>query len=71
MEEDKLLLAKALAALKESRAKVAMLGHNDSIAIIGMGCRFPGGAESPEQFWSLLQAGFDSSIEVPKERWNI
>ncbi|MFI4954656.1 MAG: beta-ketoacyl synthase N-terminal-like domain-containing protein, partial [Gammaproteobacteria bacterium] len=46
-------------------------GHNDSIAIIGMGCRFPGGAESPEQFWSLLQAGFDSSIEVPKERWNI
>ncbi|MFI4954640.1 MAG: type I polyketide synthase, partial [Gammaproteobacteria bacterium] len=71
MEEDKLLLAKALAALKQARERADMLERNDPIAIIGLSCRFPGGAESPEQFWSLLQAGFDSSIEVPKERWDI
>ena len=41
------------------------------IAIVGLSCRFPGGAEDPEQFWSLLEAGFDSSIEIPKDRWDV
>ncbi|AZC26527.1 GNAT family N-acetyltransferase [Pseudomonas sessilinigenes] len=30
------------------------------IAIVGVGCRFPGGASSPERFWSLLQQGIDA-----------
>lgn len=38
------------------------------IAIIGMGCRFPG-AESPEAFWALLQSGGDAIREVPGDRW--
>ncbi len=41
----------------------------EPIAIIGIGCRFPG-AQSPEAFWQLLQGGIDAVIEVPKERWD-
>lgn len=44
---------------------------NEPIAIIGMGCRFPGGADSPRSFWKLLADGADGIVEVPSERWNI
>ncbi|MGV2826967.1 beta-ketoacyl synthase N-terminal-like domain-containing protein [Myxosarcina sp. GI1(2024)] len=42
----------------------------ESIAIIGLGCRFPQ-AETPEAFWHLLSHGIDAIAEVPAERWNI
>jgi acyl transferase domain-containing protein/acyl carrier protein len=45
--------------------------HREPLAIIGMGCRFPGGASSPAAFWELLANGTDAIIEVPKDRWNI
>jgi acyl transferase domain-containing protein/NADP-dependent 3-hydroxy acid dehydrogenase YdfG/phospholipid N-methyltransferase/aryl carrier-like protein len=43
----------------------------EPIAIIGMGCRFPGGANSPEAFWKLLRDGVDAITEVPADRWNV
>ena len=43
----------------------------EPLAIIGMGCRFPGGADSPRQFWDMLLAGTDATREVPPERWSI
>lgn len=43
----------------------------EPIAIIGMGCRFPGGADSPEKFWDLLKTGRDGVIEIPKDRWDV
>ncbi|MBD2464423.1 thioester reductase domain-containing protein [Oscillatoria sp. FACHB-1407] len=42
----------------------------ESIAIIGIGCRFPG-ANNPEAFWQLLSNSVDAIAEIPKERWNI
>jgi acyl transferase domain-containing protein len=42
----------------------------ESIAIIGMGCRFPK-ANNLESFWQLLHNGVDAITEVPKERWDI
>ena len=44
--------------------------RHDDIAIIGMGCRFPG-ADSPEAFWQLLERGGNAIGEIPRERWNV
>src|SRR5438552_3833151 len=38
------------------------------IAIVGIGCRFPGGANSPDAFWRLLETGFDAITEYPADR---
>jgi len=43
----------------------------DPIAIIGIGCRFPGGASSPKAFWRLLCQGKDAIVDVPPDRWDI
>jgi acyl transferase domain-containing protein/SAM-dependent methyltransferase/NAD(P)-dependent dehydrogenase (short-subunit alcohol dehydrogenase family)/acyl carrier protein len=45
-------------------------GAGEPLAIIGIGCRFPGGAVSPESFWSLLAGGVDAITEVPTDRWD-
>ena len=34
----------------------------DSIAIVGIGCRFPGGADTPERFWTLVRDGVDIAV---------
>src|SRR5262249_2783223 len=43
----------------------------EPIAIIGMGCRFPGGVTDPESFWRLLDQGIDAISEVPRTRWDV
>ncbi|MEZ4867754.1 MAG: type I polyketide synthase [Caldilineaceae bacterium] len=45
--------------------------QHEPLAVIGMSCRLPGGANDPEAFWRLLQAGVDTVQEVPPERWDI
>jgi acyl transferase domain-containing protein len=40
------------------------------IAVIGMGCRFPGGVTSPNALWSMLSEGRSGWIPIPPERWN-
>ncbi|MEM6610981.1 MAG: polyketide synthase, partial [Cyanobacteria bacterium P01_C01_bin.72] len=42
----------------------------EPIAIIGIGCRFPG-ANNPKSFWQVLSDGVDTITEVPSERWDI
>ncbi|WP_437512398.1 SDR family NAD(P)-dependent oxidoreductase [Sorangium sp. So ce1099] len=44
---------------------------DEPIAIVGLGCRFPGGVRSPEDFWRLLREGRDPIGEVPSDRWDI
>jgi phthiocerol/phenolphthiocerol synthesis type-I polyketide synthase C len=43
-------------------------GAQEPIAIIGIGCRFPG-ADGPAAFWRLLSEGTDAVTEVPADRW--
>ena len=45
-------------------------GLKEPIAIIGIGCRFPG-ASSPNSFWQLLKNGVDAITEVPPDRWDL
>ncbi|WP_166296271.1 type I polyketide synthase [Photorhabdus tasmaniensis] len=47
-----------------------MKSNNMPIAIISMGCRFPGGVSSPEEFWHLLCGSSDVITPVPPERWS-
>ncbi|WP_192903232.1 type I polyketide synthase [Photorhabdus khanii] len=47
-----------------------MKSNNMPIAIIGMGCRFPGNVSSPEEFWHLLCSSGDAITPVPPERWS-
>ena len=42
----------------------------ESIAIVGMACRFPGEAENIDGFWQLLSTGGITVTEVPRERWD-
>ncbi|MGC6456467.1 MAG: SDR family NAD(P)-dependent oxidoreductase [Coraliomargaritaceae bacterium] len=41
-----------------------------SIAIIGMGCQFPGKSRSSESFWDFLCSGNDGVIPIPEDRWD-
>ncbi|RYD18543.1 MAG: type I polyketide synthase, partial [Verrucomicrobiaceae bacterium] len=43
----------------------------EDIAIIGVGCRFPGSVNDTESFWQLLVEGRDAISEVPADRWNV
>ncbi len=43
----------------------------EPVAIIGIGCRLPGGADGPDSFWRLLREGVDAIGEVPPERWDL
>jgi acyl transferase domain-containing protein/acyl-CoA synthetase (AMP-forming)/AMP-acid ligase II/acyl carrier protein len=43
---------------------------SEAIAIIGLGCRFPG-AKNPEEFWHMLHDGVDGITEVPGKRWDL
>ena len=43
----------------------------DAIAIVGIGCRFPGRVQDVDTFWSLLMEGRSGIREVPADRWNV
>src|SRR5688500_4534447 len=43
----------------------------DRIAIVGIGCRFPGGINDAEAFWKLLVEGGEAVSEVPADRFNV
>jgi len=62
----------ALLALRKMQARIDLLenARAEPIAIVGVGCRFPGGAENPDAFWRLLREGRDGVGEVPSDRWD-
>ena len=49
----------------------ARRSSEEPIAIVGMGCRYPGGVIDPESFWRLLEDGKDAVTEMPPERWDV
>ena len=43
----------------------------NSVALIGMGCRFPGGIDSPDDLWAFLHSSGDAISDVPADRWSL
>jgi acyl transferase domain-containing protein len=63
---------RALVELRNMRAELDASERRQSepIALIGIGCCFPGGADDPESFWRILQGGVDTISEIPADRWD-
>ena len=66
-------LQRAFLALEQTRAQLraAQDAAREPIAIIGMGCRIPGGGNDPESFWQLLRDGVDATGPLPADRWDV
>ncbi|HEY3919578.1 MAG TPA: beta-ketoacyl synthase N-terminal-like domain-containing protein [Stellaceae bacterium] len=66
-------LRRALVALDRMQALVeaGRRAQAEPIAIVGIGCRFPGGVDDAESYWRMLRAGADAISEVPRDRWDI
>lgn len=64
---------RALVALRDMRQKLESVEqrHSETIAIIGMACRFPGAVETPLDYWDLLKHGKNAIIEIPGHRWDV
>ena len=43
----------------------------EPVAVVGMGCRFPGDVGGPDRFWQFLINGEDGISEVPADRWDV
>ncbi|WP_335984708.1 beta-ketoacyl synthase N-terminal-like domain-containing protein, partial [Streptomyces sp. CA2R106] len=52
----------------ESAVSAVRVGVDEPVAIVGMGCRFPGGVEDPEGFWRLVAGGSDAMSGFPVNR---
>lgn len=59
------------AALGEQFDKASRIASAEPMAVIGIGCRFPGGAVGPDGYWSVLTNRVDTISEVPAERWDV
>ncbi|MDT5370179.1 MAG: phthiocerol/phenolphthiocerol synthesis type-I polyketide synthase, partial [Mycobacterium sp.] len=53
-----------------ARLEIAEKGDTEPIAVVGMGCRFPGGVNNPDEYWQFLQDGRSGIVRVPAERWD-
>ena len=64
-------LQRAYLALEQAQSRLETVhrARHEPIAIVGIGCRFPGG-DGPEAFWRILRDGVDKVTATPPERWN-
>ena len=74
LEQIQSLSPKRLALLAnelQSQLDAAEKERTEAIAIVGIGCRFPGGVTDPEAYWQLLSSGNNPITEVPSDRWDV
>jgi phthiocerol/phenolphthiocerol synthesis type-I polyketide synthase D len=57
-------------ALAEQFDKASRIATAEPVAVVGIGCRFPGGVVGPQSYWKLLTNGEDAISQVPADRWD-
>ncbi|XXK21137.1 beta-ketoacyl synthase N-terminal-like domain-containing protein [Arenicellales bacterium nBUS_48] len=66
-------IRRALQEIDSLQSQVKALNASaseDLVAVVGMGCRFPGEVRSPTAFWNFLDTGGDGVCRVPADRWD-
>ncbi|MGA2850722.1 MAG: SDR family NAD(P)-dependent oxidoreductase, partial [Terracidiphilus sp.] len=60
-----------LALDQQKRLEKLERAQQEPLAIVGIGCRFPGGVHGPNAFWQLLAESRDAITEIPGDRWDV
>ncbi|MEO8057472.1 MAG: SDR family NAD(P)-dependent oxidoreductase [Burkholderiales bacterium] len=71
--ERRSVLQNALGAIERLQARIDAneAARHEPIAIVGLGCRVPGGVVDAKTYWDLLVEGRDVVGEIPPERWDV
>src|SRR5258705_734546 len=67
------LIKRSLVEIRALKNRIEELegGMNAPIAIIGIGCDFPGGVGNPEQYWDLLCSDGTGIVDPPEHIWGM
>ena len=64
------MTAQQRAALAEEFNKISRIAVAEPVAVVGIGCRFPGDVAGPDSFWDLLVEGRNAISRIPADRWD-
>ncbi|CKM18325.1 phenolpthiocerol synthesis type-I polyketide synthase PPSB [Mycobacterium tuberculosis] len=64
------MTAQQRTSLADEFDRVSRIPVAEPVAVVGIGCRFPGDVDGPESFWDFLVAGRNAISTVPADRWD-